>query len=211
MSNSPLAVNNSPYSPWKTNDRSRYDRITPHCIVGEFTLKGMKDLFTSPDRVSCNYGIAGNGDIQLVVDETERAWTSKNPPNDRRAITIECSSINVPKCNSEQAFNDNVWKSLVNLCTDICKRRGKNKLIWISDKNTALAYQPRANEMQLTVHRWFSSTICPGNWLMARMDTLAQEVTNRLQGDSGTSTPTPAPTTHAPAFPLPSGWYFGPK
>ena len=40
---------------------------------------------------------------------------------------------------------------------DICKRNGKNKLLWLSDRDKTLAYEPKSGEMVLTVHRWFAN------------------------------------------------------
>jgi hypothetical protein len=65
---------------------------------------------------------------------------------------------------------------------DICKRNGKKKLLWLKDKQKTLAYQPAADEMVLTVHRWFANKACPGDWLMVRMDDLAKSVTAALGG-----------------------------
>lgn len=43
------------------------------------------------------------------------------------------------------------------LCIDICQRNGKKKLLWLGDKDKALNYTPAADEMVLTVHRWFAN------------------------------------------------------
>ena len=67
---------------------------------------------------------------------------------------------------------------------DICKRNGKKKLIWLSDKDKTLAYDPKSGEMVLTVHRWFANKSCPGNWMYARMGDLSEKVTKALQGSS---------------------------
>ena len=50
-------------------------------------------------------------------------------------------------------MTDEVFNSLVELCIDICKRNGKNRLIWIADKEKALNYRLKDGEMLLTVHR----------------------------------------------------------
>ena len=42
---------------------------------------------------------------------------------------------------------------------DICKRNGKNKLLWLSDRDKTLAYEPKSGEMVLTVHRWFANKL----------------------------------------------------
>ena len=48
---------------------------------------------------------------------------------------------------------------MIDLCTDICKRYGKTKLLWFADKEKTLAYNPAADEMIITVHRWFANTL----------------------------------------------------
>ena len=81
-------------------------------------------------------------------------------------------------------MNSAVYDSLVKLCIDICKRNGKKKLLWLGDKNKTLNYAPAADEMVLTVHRWFANKSCPGNWLYARLGDLAARVTAALGGSS---------------------------
>lgn len=58
------------------------------------------------------------------------------------------------------------------------------KLLWLGDKNKTLNYAPAADEMVLTVHRWFANKSCPGNWLYARLGDLAARVTVALGGSS---------------------------
>lgn len=77
-----------------------------------------------------------------------------------------------------------VYKKLIELCIDICKRNGKNKLIWFGDKDKTLNYSPKSGEMILTVHRWFANKSCPGNWMYARMGDLASKVTAALGGET---------------------------
>ena len=62
--------------------------------------------------------------------------------------------------------NENIeYQKLIVLCTDICERNGKNKLLWLENKDRTLNYKPVADEMVLTVHRWFANKSCPGNWM----------------------------------------------
>ena len=155
------------------------DRITPHCVVGQWSAKKIADYFATTDKdASCNYGIGTNGDISLSVEEKNRSWCSSSNANDQRAITIECASDTI----YPYTMNDAVYNSLIKLCSDICKRNGKTKLIWIDDKNTALAYVPKDEEMLLTVHRWFANKSCPGEWLYSRLSDLANKVTCNLGG-----------------------------
>lgn len=157
------------------------DRITPHCVVGQLSCEIICGCFTSPSReASCNYGIGTDGRISLCVEEKNRSWCSSSNANDQRAITIECASDTT----EPYAMNDKVYASLINLCTDICKRYGKKKLLWFADKDKSLNYNPAADEMIITVHRWFSNKSCPGNWLYARLGDLATKVTANLGGST---------------------------
>ena len=185
MSNSKL-VTCTVKSPNHSGKRTHsIDRITPHCVVGQLSASSIGGCFTSPSRqASCNYGIGTEGGVCLIVDEANRSWCSSSGTNDQRAVTIECASDKT----EPYAFNNTVYNKLVDLCVDICKRNGKKKLIWIADKNTALAYNPKSDEMQLTVHRWFANKSCPGNWLFNRMGELANTVTSRLGGSTKPNT-----------------------
>ena len=157
------------------------DRITPHCVVGQWSAKKIADYFATTNKeASCNYGIGTNGDISLSVEEKNRSWCSSSNANDQRAITIECASDTL----YPYTMNDAVYNSLIKLCIDICKRNGKTKLIWIDDKNTALGYVPKDGEMLLTVHRWFANKSCPGEWLYSRLGDLANKVTSNLEGET---------------------------
>lgn len=154
------------------------DRITPHCVVGQMTAQALGEMFKKTDRkVSSNYGIGKNGEIGLYVPESKRSWCSSSNANDQRAITIECASDRT----DPYKMNAAVYNSLVKLCVDICKRNGKNKLIWMANRDETLAYNPAKNEMIITVHRWFANKACPGDWLYSRLGSLAEEVTKQLK------------------------------
>jgi hypothetical protein len=77
-----------------------------------------------------------------------------------------------------------VYQKLIQLCTDICQRNGKKKLLWLKDPQITLAYRLASDEMVLTVHRWFANKPCPGDWMFARMGDLAEKVTKALGGSS---------------------------
>ncbi len=157
------------------------DRITPHCVVGQLSAESICGCFTSPSRqASCNYGIGTDGKVSLCVEEKNRSWCSSSNANDQRAVTIECASDKT----EPYAMNSRVYDSLVKLCTDICRRNGKKKLLWLGDRNKTLNYTPKPDEMVLTVHRWFANKSCPGSWLYARLGDLAAKVTAALGGSS---------------------------
>lgn len=162
------------------------DRITPHCVVGQLSAETICACFPAGRDASCNYGIGTDGRVSLCVEEKNRSWCSSSNANDQRAVTIECASDKT----EPYAMNDAVYATLVKLCTDICKRNGKTKLLWLGDKDKTLNYSPASNEMVLTVHRWFANKSCPGNWLYSRLGDLAAKVTAALGGSSDISTAT---------------------
>lgn len=57
--------------------------------------------------------------------------------------------------------------------------------MWFADKNKSLNYQPKSDEMVLTVHRWFANKSYPGDWLYSRLRDVANRVTAQLSGSSG--------------------------
>ena len=164
------------------------DRITPHCVVGQCSVETLGSIFYPTSRqASCQYGIGSDGRIGMYVEEKNRSWCSSSNANDQRAITIECARDTT----EPYAMNNKVYDALIKLCVDICKRNGKKKLIWLGDKDKTLNYNPKSDEMVITVHRWFANKSCPGNWLYARLGDLATKVTAQLGG----TTTAPEPTT----------------
>lgn len=159
------------------------DRITPHCVVGQCSVETLGNIFYPSSRqASCNYGIGADGRVGMYCEEKNRSWCSSSRANDQRAITIECAS----DTSAPYAFKDVVYNKLIELCVDICKRNGKKKLLWFGDKNKTLNYQPKSDEMVLTVHRWFANKSCPGDWMYQRMGDLAAKVTAKLGGATTT-------------------------
>lgn len=175
--NSPL-VTYTRLSPNNSGERTHaIDRITPHCVVGQCSIETLGNIFARPSyEASSNYGIGYDGRVGMYVEEKNRSWCSSNKANDQRAITIECAS----DATAPYAFKDVVYQKLITLCVDICQRNGKTKLIWFGDKNKTLNYEPKVDEMVLTVHRWFDNKSCPGAWMYSRMGDLAEKVTAQL-------------------------------
>lgn len=164
------------------------DRITPHCVVGQCSVETLGNVFYPTSRqASCQYGIGVDGRVGMYCEEKNRSWCSSNNANDQRTVTIECASDTY----SPYAMNSKVYDTLIKFCIDICKRNGKKKLIWFGDKDKTLNYAPKADEMVITVHRWFANKSCPGDWLYSRLGDLAAKVTVGL----GTSDNTPTPQT----------------
>lgn len=195
MSNSSL-VSHTHISPNQSGKRVYpITRISPHCVVGQSSVETLGKRFGDVSvGASSNYGIGYDGRIGMYVEEDCRSWCTSSYDNDNRAVTIECAS----DAYAPYAFNDTVYNKLIELCVDICKRNGKTKLLWLGDKNTTLSYSPKADEMVLTVHRWFANKSCPGDWMYARMGDLANKVTAKLSGQ--TVTPSKPSTSGVEAY-----------
>lgn len=182
---------------------NRIERITPHCIVGQMSAVACANLknFKAGGCASANYIIGKDGEVLLNVPEERRAWTSggtkkvngrTGAQNDYKAITFECAS----DATAPYAFKAVVWNKLIAMCVDICKRYGRNKLIFFSDAVKAEQYTVKDNEMILTWHRWYAYKSCPGDWCYSRGQELANIVTAQLGGVTPEPTPKPTPTTN---------------
>lgn len=164
-------------------------RITPHCIVGQVSAETCAGWFSKRSRqASATYIIGKSGEIVYNVLEVNRPWTSSSADNDNQAITIECAS----DASAPYAFNGAVFHSLIELTADIIKRNGRNTLVWIPDRDKALAYHVKDNEMLITLHRWFAAKECPGQWLLDHM----QEYVDAVNKITQPKQPTP-PTGHS--------------
>ena len=162
--------------------KNKIDTITIHCFVGQVTAKQGCDYFYSSDRqVSSNYVVGCDGSIGLSVEEKNRAWTSggalsvngiTGAMNDHRAITIEVA------CDTQPPYRvtDAAYKALIELVADISKRNNIKKLIWKNDKS--LVGKPEKQNM--TIHRWFSNTDCPGQYLMEHMADIAAQANKKI-------------------------------
>lgn len=173
MSNSSL-VKYTKISPNKTTPRNhKIDTITIHCVVGQLSVEKLGDIFAKKsNKASSNYGIGSDGRIGMYVEEKDRSWCSSNAANDHRAITIECAS----DLKHPYAINNKVYKSLIELCADICKRNNIKELKWKADKS--LIGKPEKQNM--TVHRWFANKACPGDYIYNRLGQIAKEVNSKL-------------------------------
>jgi len=174
MSNSSL-VSYTKISPNRTINRNHeIDTITIHCVVGQASVETLGNIFAAPSKkASANYGIGFNGRIGMYVEEKDRSWCSSNAANDNRAITIECASDS----KYPYAINNAVWKSLIELCADICIRNGIKELKWKADKSLI----GQVDKQNMTVHRWFANKSCPGDYIYNRLGNIADQVNARIQ------------------------------
>lgn len=177
FTNSPL-IDYTRISPNKTVSRNHeIDTISIHCYVGQAKVESMADWLCNPKaQASSNYGIDTNGRIGMFVEEKDRSWCTSSPSNDNRAITIECA------CDKTAPFavNDKVYRSLILLLADICKRNNIKELKWKGDKTLI----GQVDKQNMTVHKWFKNKDCPGEYLYSRHGQIAAEVNAILSGAS---------------------------
>ncbi len=170
MSDSPLASISLLSPSWRERAHA-VDTITIHhaaCVGASAADIGR--LFLDPARrASCNYAVGNAGDVALVVPEARAALTSSDRANDSRAVTIE-----VANCGGapDWPVSDAAMDALVRLCADVCRRNGIDALRWRADP--ALVGQP--DKQNMTVHRWFAATACPGDYLYNKMGEIAARV-----------------------------------
>lgn len=159
-------------------------RVSVHCVVGQCYAKSLGDLFADAGfEASSNYGIGFDGKIGQYLPESYRSWCTSSYDNDNRAITIEVASDTFHPYKVTQAAYD----ALIKLLVDICKRNGKKKLIWFGDKTKSLSYQPKSDELLMTVHRWFANKACPGDYLYDLHPQIAAQVNKQLGGTTVTT------------------------
>lgn len=160
----------------------KIDTITIHHMAGNLTVETCGQLFQRQSReASSNYGIGTDGRIGLYVHEEDRAWTSGSPANDHRAITIEVANDGGQEANWH--VSEKAMASLIDLLVDVCRRNGIEKLVWSDSKEDRVNHK---NGCNMTVHRDFQATACPGPYLYSKQGWIANEVNKRLEGEKVT-------------------------
>lgn len=166
--NSPLTeyVRLSPNVTFPREDTVK--KITVHHMADDISLERLGEVFAEEDRrASANYAIDIEGRVALYAEECNRAWTSSSPENDHQAITIEVANDEI---GGDWHVSDASYSTLVELCADICRRNGIERLVYTGDETG-----------NLTIHKMFNEeTDCPGPYLEGKMPQLAESVNQRL-------------------------------
>jgi len=179
--NSPLVVYTD-LSPGNYGPRKCIDTITIHHMAGNLSVETCGKLFHKK-KGNSNYGIGSDGRIALYVEEKNGAWTSSNKANDMRAITIEVAN---EICAPYWTVSSTAMNNLIALITDICQRNGIKQLIWSNNKSDRINH---VNGCNMTMHKDFAATACPGPFLEQCMPNIAAWVNLNLNGGV---TPTPS-------------------
>lgn len=168
-----LLISYKAQSPNKSPRSGKISKITIHHMAGNLTVEACGAIFSEASRqASSNYGIGSDGRIAMYVEEKYRAWTSSNAANDNVAVTIEVANDVI---GGDWHVSDKALSSLIRLCTDICKRNGIKKLNFTGSKNG-----------NLTMHKYFAATACPGPYLESKFPYIASEVNKNLAAKQST-------------------------
>lgn len=145
-------------------------KITIHHAAMVAPAHQIGNCFVSREKkASATYCIGNDGSIVQCVKESDAPWTSNSYENDNRAITIEVSNS---KRGGEWPVGEAAYNALIDLLVDICKRNpGIGHLNYTGDTTG-----------NLTMHKWFHATQCPGPYLEARFPEIAAKVNARLDG-----------------------------
>lgn len=146
-------------------------RVTIHHAVMVGSARLVAASFRGTNRKSATYAIGTDGGIVQCVSEADTPWTSNSHDNDSRAITIEVAN------SSREApwpISAETMEALIRLLVDICQRNpGIGRLSYTGDTTG-----------NLTMHKWFFNTQCPGTYLEERFEQIAAEVNKRLDAAS---------------------------
>jgi len=160
MARSSLATSYIPaYTGNYTKGRTKkITKITIHHMAGNLSAVNCGYWFQNVKaKGSSHYGIGPAGGIACYVDESNTAWTDGNWDSNCKSVTIECANS---KTGGEWPVSDLTLNALIRLCADIARRNKLGKLV--KGKN-------------LTWHRMYNQTTCPGDYLISRMDYICKK------------------------------------
>lgn len=144
-------------------------KITVHHCAGVMSAESIGYLWQNPSReCSSHYGIGNDGRIGQYVDESNTAWTDSNWESNCSSVTIETSNCST---GGDWPVSDEALNSLIRLCADISIRNGLGLLV------------PGQN---LTWHSMYAATTCPGDYLRARMQYIADKANEIISGGGPT-------------------------
>lgn len=167
MSNSSLVNVNVPaHSNNYTVGRSgrKIEYIAIHHMAGILTAKQCGAIFQNGSRkASSNYGIGKDAEVGLYVDEANTSYCNSNWDSNCKSVTIETSNSSL---GGNYPVSDAVLNKLIELVADIAKRNNLGKLV---------------KGQNLVWHRMYAATTCPGDYLLSKMDYIAEQA-NKING-----------------------------
>ncbi len=152
-------------SNYTERDSRAITEITVHHMAGNMSVQALGELWQNSSRNgSSHYGVNGK-EIGLYVSEKDIAWTNSDWESNQRAVTIETANNGGAP---DWTVSDETLATLITLVADIAKRNNLGKLIV---------------KENLTMHKQYSATACPGSYLESKFQYIADEV-NKINGFS---------------------------
>lgn len=167
MSNSSLVNVNVPaHSNNYTVGRSgrKIEYIAIHHMAGILTAKQCGAIFQNGSRkASSNYGIGKDAEVGLYVEEANTSYCNSNWDSNCKSVTIETSNSSL---GGDYPVSNAVLNKLIELVADIAKRNNLGKLV---------------KGQNLVWHRMYTATTCPGDYLLSKIDYIAEQA-NKING-----------------------------
>ena len=177
-----------------THKAYRKTSVTLHHNGGRLSHQGVLNVWKSRPA-SAHFDVDASGAVAQYVKVNEYAWATGNTSGNQTSISVEMANATVAP---SWVVSDTTWKSAARLAG------------WLFAKVIGV----RPSSSNFFYHHHWSSTACAGPY----MDKIPGSVLAEAQRayDTFKASPRVPPVVHppkggAPAFPLPSGWYFGPK
>lgn len=139
---------------------SYINEICIHYMAGNASIEQCGSYWQDPQRgASSTYGIGSDGRIACYVPEEDTAWCNSNWKSNCYSVSIETANLYPSPKVTDEALN-----SLIRLVADVAERNNMGKLV--KGKN-------------LTWHRMYYDTSCPGEYLLSKMDYIVEQA-NKL-------------------------------
>lgn len=139
-------------------------------MAGILTAKQCGGIFQNGSRkASSNYGIGKDAEVGLYVDEANTSYCNSNWDSNCKSVTIETSNSSL---GGDYPVSDAVLNKLIELVADIAKRNNLGKLV---------------KGQNLVWHRMYAATTCPGDYLLSKMDYIAEQA-NKINGQESSTT-----------------------
>ncbi|MBR2633945.1 MAG: N-acetylmuramoyl-L-alanine amidase [Clostridia bacterium] len=147
----------------KGREQRKIRAVTVHHMAARWTAKRLGEMFQNPSRkASSHYGIGYKGEVAQYVSERDTAWTNGNIESNRESVTIECAN---ESAGAPWPVSEATLERLVALLADIALRNGLGFLV---------------KGENLTWHRMFDATACPGEYLLGKMDEIVRRANERI-------------------------------
>jgi hypothetical protein len=148
----------------------KIEKIAIHHMAGILTAKQCGGIFQNGRRkASSNYGIGKDAEVGLYVDEANTSYCNSNWDSNCKSVTIETSNSSL---GGDYPVSDAVLNKLIELVADIAKRNNLGKLV---------------KGQNLVWHRMYTATTCPGDYLLSKMNYIAEQA-NKINGQESSTT-----------------------